>query len=102
MVPFYAIVPASGWVPFTLAITNAVWLLCGQLAHDILAGTQACCLEGALTRAEPKRLRYTLWHGPGRLGHTGRRWLLRLDRRWMGARLLAAACHRLPALPRAA
>ncbi len=93
---------SSSTFPFGAFAAIAVWLLGVQLAHDRLARTQACCLEGPLTRAEPKRLRYTLWHCRGRLVHTGRRWLLRLDRRWMWARLLEAAFHRLQALPRAA
>ncbi|HVA22464.1 MAG TPA: hypothetical protein VNN74_10280 [Candidatus Micrarchaeia archaeon] len=70
--------------------------------QDLLAWARACGLEGPLRRAEPKRLRYALWHGPGRLVRTGRRWLPCLDHRWRWARLLAAAFHRLQALPLAA
>ena len=88
-------------LPFGAFAANAVWRLCVQLAQDLLAWAQACCLAGPLTRAEPKRLRYTLWHCPGRLVHTGRRWWLRLDRGWAWAQLLAGAFHRLHTLPRA-
>ena len=88
--------------PFGGFAANAVWLLCVQLAQDLLAWIQACCLEGPLVRAEPKRLRFALWHCPGRLVRSGRRWWLRLDRDWAWAPLLAAAFHRLHALPRAA
>ena len=88
--------------PFGSFAAHAAWLLGVQLAQDLLAWAQACCLAGPLARAEPKRLRYALWHCPGRLVRTGRRWWLRLDRRWVWASLLAAAFQRLHALPRAA
>ena len=35
------------------------------IASDLLAWMRGLCLEGALQKAEPKRLRYTLFHSAG-------------------------------------
>ena len=43
----------------------------------------------------PKRLRYCAWHTAGRLVHTGRRLILRLDAAWPWATELAGAFERL-------
>ena len=56
-------------------------------------------MTGELARAEPKRLRYCLWHAAGRLVRTGRRLILRLDAQWPWATELADAFERLKGLP---
>ncbi len=84
--------PAHGFA------ANAAWLLVADIAQDLIAWTQRLCLEGALATAEPKRLRYTLWHAAGRLVRTARRLILRLDQTWPWATELAEAFDRLGSL----
>ena len=57
-------------------------------------------MTGDLQRAEPKTLRYRLWHTAARLARHARQTRLRLDRHWPWAGELAAAFARLQALPR--
>ena len=54
--------------PFSTFSSNSVWLMVVMLAQDLLAWAQRLCLEGPLASAEPKRLRYALWHTPGTSG----------------------------------
>jgi len=49
--------------------------------------------------AEPKTLRYRLWHVAARVVRHARRLILRLQRTWPWAAELAAAFTRLRALP---
>jgi hypothetical protein len=77
---------------------NAAWLLIVLIAQDLQAWTQELCLTGELARAEPKRLRYCLWHAAGRLVRTGRRRILRLDAAWPWATELADTFKRLTTL----
>ena len=44
---------------------NEAWLALVLIASDLLAWMRGLCLEGALQKAEPKRLRYTLLHSAG-------------------------------------
>jgi hypothetical protein len=83
---------------------NAAWLTAVMLAVDLLAWTQTLLLhdQPALTRAEPKTLRYRLLHVAGRLVRGGRRLRLRLDQRWPWAATLAAAFSRCAGLPQPA
>jgi hypothetical protein len=74
---------------------NAAWLTVALIAHDLLAWTRLICLDGDLTRAEPKRLRYCLLHAAGQIARTGRRTHLRLATRWPWATDLVAAFDRI-------
>src|SRR5918996_638218 len=85
--------------PFKEFQLNEVWLEIVLLAHDLIVWTQALLLDGELARAEPKRLRYRLLHVAGRLAFHGRRGRLRLQHDWPWATELAAAFHKLKALP---
>jgi hypothetical protein len=51
-----------------------------MLAHDLIVWTQALLLSGQLAIAEPKRLRYRLFHVAGRLAFHRRRAPLHLQR----------------------
>jgi Transposase DDE domain group 1 len=86
-------------LPFHDFAANNAWLLLVLIAQDLLAWAQQLLLDGELARAEPKRLRYTLWHTAGRLVRTGRRTILRLARDWPFTEDLARAFSRLWALP---
>jgi hypothetical protein len=77
---------------------NAAWLLVIGVAQDLTAWTQRLCLTDGLARAEPKRLRYCIWHAAGRLVRTGRRLILRIDATWPWATEIADAFKRLQSL----
>ncbi len=70
---------------------NQVWLYLVLIAHDLISWSQTLLLDGALAKAEPKRLRYRLLHTAARLAFHGRRAQLRLQRTWPWAGELAAA-----------
>jgi hypothetical protein len=74
---------------------NTVWLQLAMTAADLIAWTQTILLEGALAKAEPKKLRYQLLHTAARIVHGQRRTMIRVDAGWPWAAQLAAAFHRL-------
>jgi hypothetical protein len=78
---------------------NAVWLQFVLLALDLVCWAQALLLDGELAIAEPKTLRYRLWHVAGRISRHARRLRLRLQRTWPWAADLVRAFTRLRALP---
>jgi len=78
---------------------NAAWLATVLIAQDLIAWAQHLCLDGELARAEPKRLRYCLFHTAGLVVRSGRRTSLRLADGWPWADHLARAFHRLRTLP---
>jgi hypothetical protein len=86
-------------LPFKDFQMNQVWLYLVLIAHDLITWTQTLLLTGALAKAAPKRLRYTILHTAGRLAFHGRRAQLKLQRTWPWARELAAAFTKLQALP---
>jgi hypothetical protein len=69
------------------------------VAQTLVCWAQALLLDGELARAEPKTLRYRLWHAAGRIVHHARRVILRFDHAWPWAAVLVAAFARLHALP---
>jgi len=87
--------------PSKLFAINQAWLACALTAIDLLAWTQTILLhdDPALSKAEPKTLRYRLLHVAARLVRGGRRLRLKIDRTWRWAQALARAFHRLAALP---
>jgi hypothetical protein len=86
-------------LPFDRWRRNAVWLQLVLLALDLVGWAQALLLDGALAVAEPKTLRYRLWHVAGRISRHARRLRLRLQRTWPWAADLVRAFSRLDALP---
>jgi Transposase DDE domain group 1 len=86
-------------LPFKAFALNEVWLEIVMLAHDLIVWTQALLLDGELAKAEPKRLRYRLFHVAARLAFHGRRAKLRLQHDWPWAEQLLAAFQKLKALP---
>jgi hypothetical protein len=69
------------------------------VAQTLVAWAQALLLDGELSRAEPKTLRYRLWHAAARLVRHARQVILRFDHDWPWAPALLAAFARLRALP---
>lgn len=88
-------------LPFKEFALNEVWLEIVMLAHDLIVWTQTLLLSGQLAKAEPKRLRYRLFHVAARLAFSGRRAKLHLQATWPWAPELLAAFHKLKALPAA-
>jgi hypothetical protein len=88
-------------LPFKEFQLNQVWLEIVMLAHDLIVWTQALLLDGELATAEPKRLRYRLFHVAARLAFSGRRAKLHLQANWPWATELLAAFQKLKALPAA-
>ena len=80
---------------------NAAWLAVVMIAVDLMTWTQTVLLhdQPALTRAEPKTLRYRLLHTAARLTRGGRRLRLRLEQHWPWATTLTAAFTRCAQLP---
>jgi hypothetical protein len=86
-------------LPFDLLRRNAVWLELVLAAQDLTVWAQALLLDGELALAEPKTLRYRLWHTAARIVRHARRVILRLQASWPWAVELARAFTRLRALP---
>jgi Transposase DDE domain group 1 len=86
-------------LPFDLWRRNEVWLELVLAAQDLTGWAQTLLLDGELRLAEPKALRYRLWHVAARVVHHARRLIVRLQRTWPWATALAAAFTRLRALP---
>jgi hypothetical protein len=86
-------------LPFDLWRRNQVWLELVLAAQDLTSWTQALLLDGQLATAEPKTLRYRLFHTAARIVRHARRIIVRLQRSWPWAAELAAAFNRLRALP---
>jgi hypothetical protein len=61
---------------------NSVWLQLTLTAHDLLAWSRLLLFDGDMAQAEPKRLRYCLFHTAGHLVTTGRRTICRLSATW--------------------
>jgi hypothetical protein len=78
---------------------NQAWLELALTGIDLLAWTQHLLLHGDLAAAEPKKLRYRLLHVAARITRSARRTRLRIAEGWPWAGDLAAAFHRLSALP---
>lgn len=78
---------------------NTTWMHLVLCAHDLLAWTRLLALDGDLATAEPKRLRYCLFHTAGHLITTGRRRICRLSNTWPWTDQLIAAFTRVHSLP---
>jgi hypothetical protein len=74
---------------------NSTWLQLALTAHDLLAWTRLLVLDGDLAHAEPKRLRYCLFHTAGHLVTTGRRTICRLSQSWPWTADLVSAFTRV-------
>ena len=78
---------------------NQAWLELTLVAMDLLAWSGLLVLGDDLARAEPKRLRYCLFHTAGQIVRSGRRSYLRLADTWPWTDQLVAAFDRLHNLP---
>ena len=78
---------------------NHAWLQLALTAHDLLAWTRRLALHGDLATAEPKRLRYCLFHTAGHIITTGRQRICRLANTWPWTTDLVTAFARVHTLP---
>ena len=75
---------------------NHAWLQLVLCAHDLLAWTKLLALhDTSLAAAEPKRLRYCLFHTAARISRTSRRTTCRLAVNWPWTPELATAFDRV-------
>jgi hypothetical protein len=84
--------------PFTSLDANRAWLAAVCFAGDLVRWFQLLCLTGQLARAEPKTLRWRLWHAPARLIRHARQDVVRILDGWPDAQAILAAHARITAL----
>jgi hypothetical protein len=68
----------AGVMPCSRFGANAAWLRLAVLTHNVLTALKRLALPPELLAARPKRLRFLIFHTPGRIVHHARRVLLRL------------------------
>lgn len=84
--------------PFSGFDANAAWLALVCWAADLVRWFQLLCLPGALARAQPKALRWRVFHAPARAVYRGRRLVVRLLDDWPDTPALLHAAERIRAL----
>jgi hypothetical protein len=82
--------------PFTDLDANRAWLALVCFAADLVRWFQLLCLRGPLANAEPKTLRWQLWHTPARVVRHARQIIVRVLDDWPTADALLAAYRRIP------
>ena len=81
--------------PFVDIDANRAWLAVVCFADALVRWFQLLCLTGTLAFAEPKTLRWGLWHAPGRLVHLARRRIVRILDGWPTTATLLDAYGRI-------
>jgi hypothetical protein len=84
--------------PFTNLDANRAWLQLVCLSADLVRWFQQLCCTGQLATAEPKRLRWTLWHTPARIIRRAGRTIIRIIDGWPTTGDLLQAHERISAL----
>ena len=84
--------------PFTNLHANKAWLHLVCTAADLVRWFQHLCCSGPLATAEPKRLRWTLWHTPARIVRRAGHEIIRIIDGWPTATDLLAAHRRISAI----
>lgn len=84
--------------PFTDRDANQAWLTAVCLAADLVRWFQLLCLHGPLARAEPKTLRWRLWHAPARVIRHARDDIVRILNGWPDAQAIIAAHQHIATL----
>lgn len=82
--------------PFTDLDANRAWMALVCFAADLVRWFQLLCLRGPLAVAEPKTLRWQLWHTPARVVRHARQTIVRILDDWPNADTLLAAYSRIP------
>jgi hypothetical protein len=81
--------------PFADLEANRAWLAEVCFAHDLVRWLQSLCLSGDLASAEPKTLRWRLWHAPARKIRSGRQTIVRILDAWPDAQAIVRAHRRI-------
>ena len=81
--------------PFADLDANRAWMAVVCFASDLVRWFQLLCLSGSLALAEPKALRWKLWHAPARLVRRGRRNVVRILDGWPSESEILAAYRRV-------
>lgn len=84
--------------PFTNLDANKAWLQLVCTSADLVRWFQHLCCTGPLATAEPKRLRWTLWHTPARIVRSAGRTIMRIIDGWPTANDLLAAHRHITAI----
>jgi Transposase DDE domain group 1 len=90
-----------GKLPSSSLAMNEAWFAAALIAAALIAWLKLIALDGKLARAEPKTLRYKIFHAAARLVRGGRRRLLKIAATWPWAGAITTAWQRLSALPQA-
>ena len=81
--------------PFTELDANRAWMALVCWSDTLVRWFQQLVLTGPLAAAEPKRLRWTLWHTPARIIRSGRRHIVRIIDGWPTASDILNAYRRI-------
>ncbi len=81
--------------PFSDLEANRTWMATVMMSADLVRWFQLLCLDGSWAKAQPKALRWGLFHAPGRLVRSGRRHVVRILAGWPSADVLLGAYRRL-------
>lgn len=81
--------------PFTDLDANRAWMALVCFAADLVRWFQLLCLTGPLAKAEPKTLRWQLWHTPARVVRRARQTVVRILEHWPDSDRLLAAYRRI-------
>ena len=68
--------------PFTNLDANRAWMQLVCLANDLVRWFQHFACTGPRATAEPKRMRWTLWHNPARIVRRAGRDIIRIIDHW--------------------
>ncbi len=88
----------AGRFPFVDIDANRTWLAVVCFADALVRWFQQLCLSGALALAEPKALRWELWHTPARLVRRARQRVVRILDGWPTEQALLDAYQRIAQL----
>lgn len=86
---------AANRFPFCDFDANSAWLAVVCMADALVRWFQQLCLTGPLAVAEPKTLRWSLWHTPARIIRRARRQIVRILDGWPSAAVLLDAYGRI-------
>jgi hypothetical protein len=81
--------------PFVDIDANRAWLAVVAMADAVVRWFQQLCLHGILAVAEPKTLRWTLWHTPARIVRRARQRVVRILDSWPTATDIIDAYQRV-------
>ena len=77
--------------PFRDFDANQAWLQTVCLAADLVRWFQLVCLPDTWVDVRPKKLRWALFHAPGRLMRTARQSIVRVIDSWPGTNVIIGA-----------